>query len=82
MVCEFAAVVSTGVSDMACRNCGGFIHPERFNLGYDYCMEHECMRKCMPRPKVAVLGVHKSNPQVVSIDDTIFTANVSYMRHK
>jgi hypothetical protein len=36
----------------------------------------------MPTPRVAVIGVHKSNPQVVSIDDALFTANVSYMKHK
>jgi hypothetical protein len=72
----------TGVSNMTCTNCGKDILPERFELGYHYCMEHECIRKCMPTPRVAVIGVHKSNPQVVSIDDALFTANVSYMRHK
>jgi hypothetical protein len=67
---------------MSCRNCNAYVNPERFDLGYDYCFDHECMRICMARPKVAVIGVHKSNPQVVSVDDSIFTAQVSYMRHK
>lgn len=67
---------------MVCRNCGDSIIAERFNLGYDYCMMHECIRKCMPTPRVAILGVHKSNPQVVSLDDSLLTANISYMRHK
>jgi hypothetical protein len=67
---------------MSCSNCGSFVHPDRFALGYDYCMDHECIRLCMPRPRVAVIGVHKSNPQVVSVNDALFTANVSYMRHK
>lgn len=67
---------------MVCKNCGSYVDPERFDLGYDYCMDNECIKECMPRPRVAVLGVHKSNPQVVSIDDSIFTNQVSYMRHK
>lgn len=64
---------------MSCKNCGGYVSVERFDLGYDYCMDHECIRLCMPKPRVAVLGVHKSNPQVVSIDNAEFTNNVSYM---
>lgn len=64
---------------MSCKNCGAYVAQERFALGYDYCMDHECIRICMPKPRVAVLGVHKSNPQVVSIDNEEFTNNVSYM---
>jgi hypothetical protein len=67
---------------MNCANCGIAIPEERYNLGYHYCMSHDCIRECMSYPKVAVIGVHKSNPQVVSIDDPLLTANVSYMRHK
>jgi len=67
---------------MKCRNCNAPVNSERYALGYEYCMNHECIRICMPKPRVAVLGVHKSNPQVVSIDDALFTDQVSYMRHK
>jgi hypothetical protein len=67
---------------MYCRNCNADVDEERFLLGYDYCMSHDCIRNCMAKPRVAVLGVHKSNPQVVSLDDSLLTANVSYMTHK
>lgn len=64
---------------MHCTNCGDEIIEERFELGYTYCMKHECIRKCMPTPRVAIIGVHKSNPQVVSIDNAEFTNKISYM---
>lgn len=62
-----------------CKYCGNEMDEER---PYDYCMEYECYEKGFAKASFVVLGVHKSNPIVCSVDDSLVTAQVSYMNHK
>lgn len=62
-----------------CKNCGDHYSDDRMEAGFDYCMDDECVAECMRPPMVVVLGVHKSNPQVVRWDSSEVTSKQSFM---
>lgn len=64
---------------MNCKNCNDEVPEERWLAGYSYCMKMECVLDCMEKPRVAIVGVHKSNPQVVRLDSEEITRQESYM---
>jgi hypothetical protein len=62
-----------------CRFCNQQVHPERVELGYDYCKPCSEEHPVLCRPAFVVLGQHKSTPLVLKADDRLVTAQVSYM---
>jgi len=57
-----------------CKNCGNPILPvERFTEArLDYCMEHDCIRKCSERVNgVAVVMVHKQGFNLIPISEAV-----------
>lgn len=62
-----------------CKFCNAEIVTERYELGYDYCMALDCVTMGMQVTHVVVVGVHKSNPQVLRVDSVEANRNVSYM---
>ncbi len=63
---------------MSCRYCGCDMHPEREEM-FDYCTREDCYKQGFRGPEYVVLGVHKSTPVIMSIRDSLVTANKSYM---
>lgn len=59
-----------------CRNCGEPNHPEREELGYDYCLSEDCQLECRRHPPLAIVMSHKQGPMVVSLD---FAAGQNFM---
>lgn len=49
---------------------------------YDYCLKPECYKQGFAKPRFVVLGVHKSTPIVCAAEDSLVTANRSYMNNK
>ena len=47
--------------------CTHYVHPERVELGYDYCVMC-ASRMPNPKPRCIVIGQHKGPDLVVSID--------------
>ena len=56
-------------SDMDCIYCGQPVHPERWELGYDYCMSASCAHKLRERrEQYALILVPKQGFTYVPVD--------------
>jgi hypothetical protein len=53
---------------MKCE-CGNQIHPERVELGFDYCIK--CASHKIYKAPVVIMGQHKGQPLVYSLNDPI-----------
>ncbi len=56
---------------LQCRNCGSPLDPRRVELGYDYCLEEECQKRCVKRVPLAALGVNKAADYYVRADEVL-----------
>ena len=62
-----------------CCFCGSLYPQERTELGYEWCMKCAEERPVLARPDFVVLGQHKAQPLVMSREDPLVIAKVSYM---
>jgi len=64
---------------MKCNLCNGDNPVERIELGYEWCKTCAEQNPKLSRCEFVVLGQHKSTPLIMSVNDPLVQAQVSYM---